>query len=121
MSSASDRRRLYNTIPDDTDVLITHGPPYGILDIAPSSTLHAGCHDLFDAVTRVRPSRAVFTAKVNTCLRTRLPTSRTFSYRSRERLFRCWPSTPEHGENRSNTKSWSSMSSNSKGVICKPL
>jgi hypothetical protein len=27
MSSAEDRRRLYAQIPEDTDILITHGPP----------------------------------------------------------------------------------------------
>ena len=60
MSSVVDRKRLYAQIPDDTDVLVTHGPPYGILDIAPSSTLHAGCRELFDAVMRGRPTLHVF-------------------------------------------------------------
>jgi hypothetical protein len=54
LSSARDRERLYAQIPEDTDVVITHGPPYGILDSGPDPGLHSGCRDLFDAVKRVR-------------------------------------------------------------------
>jgi len=60
LSSAADRRRLYAEIPEDTDVLITHGPPFGILDIVPDSGLHSGCHELLEAVVRVRPRLHVF-------------------------------------------------------------
>lgn len=60
ISSAEDRRRLYSRIPDDTDVLITHGPPYGILDSAHGSEFHSGCRELFDAVMRVKPRLHVF-------------------------------------------------------------
>lgn len=60
MSSADDRRRLYARIPQETDVLITHGPPFGILDATPCSELHSGNRELFDAVTRVRPRLHIF-------------------------------------------------------------
>jgi predicted phosphohydrolase len=60
ISSAEDRRRLYTQIPENTDILITHGPPYGILDSAPDSKVHSGCRELFDAVIRVRPKLHVF-------------------------------------------------------------
>jgi Icc-related predicted phosphoesterase len=60
LSSAEDRRRLYAQIPEDTDVLVTHGPPYGILDSGPDSGMHSGCRELFDAVMRVRPKLHVF-------------------------------------------------------------
>ena len=60
LSSLEDRRRLYAQIPEDTNILITHGPPYGILDLAPDSGLHSGCRELFDAVMRVRPKLHVF-------------------------------------------------------------
>lgn len=46
-------------IPTKTDVLITHGPPAGILDKTTYGAL-AGCVDLFDAVLRVRPRLHVF-------------------------------------------------------------
>jgi hypothetical protein len=55
LSKAADRHRLYATIPDDTDLLITHGPSYGIWDCAPGSDYHAGCPELLEAVQRVKP------------------------------------------------------------------
>lgn len=60
MSSAKDRRKLFAEIPQNTDVLISHGPPYGILDTAPVSGLHQGCEELLDAVSRVSPQLHVF-------------------------------------------------------------
>jgi Icc-related predicted phosphoesterase len=60
MPSPDERRRLYNTIPDDTDILITHGPPFEILDRAPGSRYHAGCPELLEAVQRVQPMLHVF-------------------------------------------------------------
>lgn len=47
-------------IPDDTDVLITHGPPMGVLDRT-AVGVRAGCADLLAAVTgRVRPRVHLF-------------------------------------------------------------
>ena len=62
-------KKYWDKIPLDTDVLITHGPPYGILDqsipeerisswsstfvIPPSENV--GCEDLLSAVNRVEP------------------------------------------------------------------
>jgi Icc-related predicted phosphoesterase len=60
LSSPKDRKRLYAQIPRDIDVLISHGPPFGILDTAPISGLHEGCRELLRAVTRVRPKLHVF-------------------------------------------------------------
>jgi len=60
LSSAKDRRMLYSQIPDDTDVVITHGPPYGILDHSPCLNFHQGCRELRDAVLRVKPLLHVF-------------------------------------------------------------
>jgi hypothetical protein len=60
LSSAEDRRKLCAEIPEDTDVLITHGPPCGVLDCEVNSGLHSGCRELFDAVMRVRPKLHVF-------------------------------------------------------------
>lgn len=45
-------------IPDDVDVLITHQPPYGILD--QSNDTRFGCSDLSQAVTRIQPSYHLF-------------------------------------------------------------
>jgi len=60
MISAEDRSKLYAQIPEDTDVLVTHGPPYRILDSGPDSGFHSGCRELFDAVMRVRPKLHIF-------------------------------------------------------------
>jgi Icc-related predicted phosphoesterase len=60
LSSAKDRKRLYAQIPEDIDVLISHGPPFGILDTAPTSGLHEGCSELLDAVMCIHPKLHVF-------------------------------------------------------------
>lgn len=54
-------RRYWDAIPKDTDILITHGPPLGILDTIAVSFPHLGCEDLFDVVTNdVKPKLHVF-------------------------------------------------------------
>jgi Icc-related predicted phosphoesterase len=60
LSSPADRVRLYAKIPDDVDVLISHGPPQGILDQSPGSPEHAGCPELLEAVNRLKPKLHVF-------------------------------------------------------------
>lgn len=47
-------RRHWELIPDDTDVLITHGPVYGILDRCFDGRL-VGCEELLETVKRVKP------------------------------------------------------------------
>ncbi len=49
-------RHHWDLIPENTDVLITHGPPYGILDrIYSGEKPHVGCEELLIAVRRVKP------------------------------------------------------------------
>ena len=56
----------WDLIPNDTDVLITHGPPKGICDITldrPISyarTRSCGCQDLLEATQRVKPKLHMF-------------------------------------------------------------
>ena len=50
----------WSMIPEDTDVLITHTPPHGILDQPRSRSIHCGCPHLLDRVRVVRPSHHVF-------------------------------------------------------------
>jgi Icc-related predicted phosphoesterase len=54
------REKLYARIAADTDILVTHGAPYGILDKASGSDRHEGCQQLFAAVQRVKPMLHVF-------------------------------------------------------------
>ncbi|MEW6130254.1 MAG: metallophosphatase domain-containing protein [Acidobacteriota bacterium] len=48
-------RHYWSLIPDDTDVLITHGPPLGILDQPFGRGEHAGCELLLKRVEEVNP------------------------------------------------------------------
>lgn len=50
---------IWDKIPDKVDVLITHGPPYKILDRGYRNE-HAGCYDLLLAVRRVKPKYHIF-------------------------------------------------------------
>lgn len=45
--------RQWRQIPDDTNVLITHGPVYGIRDQSGFSSEHCGCRDLGDRVSEL--------------------------------------------------------------------
>ena len=47
-------------IPNDTDILVTHGPPYGILDRVSRTIEGQGCKDLLRHVRRVKPKLHVF-------------------------------------------------------------
>lgn len=63
----SDTHGLHRRMADrpDGDVLITHGPPHGILDEAPmpnpdTKDRHVGCEMLLDRVLQIRPQLHVF-------------------------------------------------------------
>ena len=60
MSSPEDRMKLWAQIPGDVDILLTHAPPYGILDLSPGAANHAGCPQLLDAVQRLKPKLHIF-------------------------------------------------------------
>jgi predicted phosphohydrolase len=51
--------KVWAKIPSDTDVLVTHGPPYGVLDQVPGGE-HVGCEELLKALPRVRPKVHIF-------------------------------------------------------------
>lgn len=53
-------KRHWDMIPDDTDVLITHGPPHGFLDLSAFGNEHCGCRDLKEALYRVEPDVHAF-------------------------------------------------------------
>jgi Icc-related predicted phosphoesterase len=52
--------KYWDKIPVETDVLITHGPPFGILDKEDIWKEHMGCMQLNKAVQRVRPRLHIF-------------------------------------------------------------
>jgi Icc-related predicted phosphoesterase len=53
-------RRKWTMIPDDTDVLITHGPPLNILDLTQRDRLHVGCEELLKRVKQISPKIHAF-------------------------------------------------------------
>lgn len=63
-------RAKWDLIPDDTDILVTHGPPFGHLDGVEHpgwlevdeavAVEHVGCEELVVALGRVRPQLHVF-------------------------------------------------------------
>lgn len=55
----SEIKKHWDLIPDDTDILITHGPPFGILD----ETVYGkrtGCEELLLRVYHVKPKYHIF-------------------------------------------------------------
>ena len=52
--------RHWELIPDNLDVLITHGPPLGILDQTAPGEAHLGCAELLDTVKRKKPRVHIF-------------------------------------------------------------
>ena len=54
-----DIRRHWDLIPEDTDILITHGPPFGLLDRTLTGS-HVGCEELREAIGRIKPTLHLF-------------------------------------------------------------
>ena len=53
-------RKVWDRIPDATDILITHGPPCGTGDQVQPWSKHWGCPSLTAAVQRIQPALHVF-------------------------------------------------------------
>ena len=56
--SSGRQKEFYEMIPDGVDVLITHAPPYGILD--QDGSIHYGSYELLSRVTAVRSRKHLF-------------------------------------------------------------
>lgn len=50
----------WKAIPENIDILITHGPPYGILDYAKFSAKNVGCELLLARVKEIKPKIHIF-------------------------------------------------------------
>jgi len=59
MKPENELEEIWRYIPDKVDVLITHGPPRGILDLTISGE-HAGSQSLLDRSRIVKPKVHVF-------------------------------------------------------------
>jgi Icc-related predicted phosphoesterase len=53
-------KEVFSKIPKDTDVLITHSPPYGIGDVPIDQRIHLGSKSLLDKVKEVKPKIHIF-------------------------------------------------------------
>lgn len=53
-------KEKWDMIPIDTDILITHSPPYGILDKINKDSENLGCEELLKVVMKIKPKLHVF-------------------------------------------------------------
>jgi len=61
-------RQKWSEIPEECDILITHGPPHGILDYVPRSREFVGCQELRAQLeSRVRPPRLHVFGHIHEC------------------------------------------------------
>ena len=51
---------IWESIPKDTDILLSHSPPYGILDITTLSNENIGSHSLLKKIKEIKPKLVVF-------------------------------------------------------------
>lgn len=59
MAGPEKRKEKCDLIPHDIDILVTHGPPYGILD-QESGGEHCGCRFLRSTIERIQPRLHIF-------------------------------------------------------------
>jgi Icc-related predicted phosphoesterase len=55
--SVEELAQKWSLIPDDTEILITHGPPYGILDVEGFGKTNAGCPALRKRISELKDLR----------------------------------------------------------------
>ena len=59
LERGAELREKWDLIPAHVDVLITHGPPHGVLDRSAGGE-NVGCEELLAATRRIRPRLHVF-------------------------------------------------------------
>lgn len=63
MKSRGKLAPLWETIPEDLDILVTHGPPIGVLDLSlnsDNSLDRCGCSELWNEVVKKKPKYHLF-------------------------------------------------------------
>jgi Icc-related predicted phosphoesterase len=53
-------KEKWDMIPVNTDILITHGPPFGKLDFVKYNTINVGCEELMKKVEEIKPKIHIF-------------------------------------------------------------
>lgn len=56
----SELREVWAAIPDDTDILLLHGPPHGYGDLVKPRRENVGSHSLLRRILEIQPRLAVF-------------------------------------------------------------
>lgn len=57
--NSKEMEKIWENIPNNTDILITHGPPHGILDKT-KENLNVGCEILYERINKVKPKIHIF-------------------------------------------------------------
>ena len=65
LSSGKALREHWAKIPDDTNILVTHGPCYGILDVVSFSGEHVGDRDLLNRVAQLNELSTVISGHIH--------------------------------------------------------
>lgn len=64
MAKTEKRKEIFEAIPNDIDILVSHGPPWGLLDTCydwdEGKIINVGCHHLRIALERIRPKLHVY-------------------------------------------------------------
>lgn len=58
--SGNELKEKWSDIPEDTDILVVHSPPKGILDVVARGGEHVGCELLRDRILEVKPKVVAF-------------------------------------------------------------
>ena len=58
--NGEEMKARWDAIPTDTDILVTHGPPFGYLDIPGGQSIRVGCEMLRYRVDELKPKIHVF-------------------------------------------------------------
>lgn len=58
--NGEEMKARWDAIPENTDILVTHGPPFGYLDIPGGQSIRVGCEMLRHRVDEIRPKIHVF-------------------------------------------------------------
>lgn len=58
--NGEEMKAKWDAIPEDTDILITHGPPFGYLDIPGDQSIRVGCEMLRYRVDEIKPKIHIF-------------------------------------------------------------
>lgn len=55
-----ERRVMYNKIPNDANIIVSHNPPFEIMDRISMLKMRKGCKILRDKITEIKPKYVIF-------------------------------------------------------------